>query len=83
MRRPIVATFLRGGKPQGTRHYARIDNAIPRATQLLMQHGQPKDVVEFSHADTGLQIGTIKIHAGGKASTWWLWDEVAKPATLP
>ena len=74
MRRPIVATFLREGKPLMTRRYARLDNAIPRATQLLMQCGEPRDVVEFSHADTGLQVGTIKIHAGGKLTTAYIWD---------
>lgn len=74
MRRPIVATFLRCGIPHGTRTYARIDNAIPRATQILMQHGRPRDVVEFSHADTGLQIGTVRVHAGGKLTATWVWD---------
>lgn len=74
MRRPIIATFLRRGIPHGTRTYARIDNAIPRATQILMQHGRPRDVVEFSHADTGLQIGTVRVHAGGKLTATWVWD---------
>lgn len=74
MRRPIIATFLRGGKPLMTRRYSRIDNAVPRTTQILMWSGQPRDVVEFSHADTGLQIGTIKIHAGGRMTTDWIWD---------
>lgn len=75
MRRPIVATFLhRGGAPMGTRTYARLDTAIPRATQILLQEGKPRDVVEFSHADTGLQIGTIKVHTGGKMTTSWVWD---------
>lgn len=54
---------------------ARLDNAIPRATQLLMQYGQPRDVVEFSHVDTGLRIGTIMVHAGGRMTTDWIWDQ--------
>ena len=74
MHRPIIATFLRRGTPQSTRRYARIDNAIPRATQLLMQRGQPRDVVEFSHADTGMQLGTVSIHAGGRLTATWVWD---------
>lgn len=74
MRRPIVATFLREGKPLMTRRYIKIDNAIPRSTQILMWSGQPRDVVEFSHADTGLQIGTITVHAGGRLTTDYIWD---------
>jgi hypothetical protein len=74
MQRDIVATFIRRGVPQGTRRYIKIDNAIPRATQLLMQHGRPRDVVEFSHAVTGLQLGTIRVHAGGKLTTDYIWD---------
>lgn len=74
MRRPIIATFLRAGKPLTSRRYIRLDNAIPRSTQILMWSGEPRDVVEFSHADTGLQIGTIKVHAGGKLTTDYIWD---------
>ena len=74
MRRPIIAVLICRGKQVCPRRYARIDNAIPRYTQLLMQYGQPRDVVEFSHADTGLQLGTIKVHAGGKLTTDYIWD---------
>ncbi len=74
MRRLIVATFLREGMPLMTRRYIKIDNAIPRSTQILMWSGQPRDVVVFSHADTGLQIGTIKVHAEGKLTTDYIWD---------
>lgn len=74
MRRPIIAVLIRRGKQVCPRRYAKLDNAIPRYTQLLMQYGQPRDVVEFSHADTGLQIGTIKVHAGGKLTTDYIWD---------
>lgn len=75
MRRPIIAVLVRRGKQMCPRRYARIDNALPRYTQLLMQYGQPRDVVEFSHADTGLQIGTIKVDAGGRMTTDWIWDQ--------
>ena len=75
MRRPILAVLIRRGKQVCPRRYARLDNAIPRYTQLLMQYGQPRDVVEFSHADTGLQIGTIKVLAGGNMTTDWIWDQ--------
>ena len=73
MRRPIIAVLIRRGKQVCPRRYARLDNAIPRYTQLLMQYGQPRDVVEFSHADTGLQIGTIKVHECGRMTTDWIW----------
>ena len=73
MRRPIIAVFIRRGKQVCPRRYAKLDNAIPRYTQLLMQYGQPRDVVEFSHADTGLQIGTIKVNAVGELTTDYIW----------
>lgn len=75
MRRPIVATLLRRGKPVSSRRYAKLDNAIPRYTQLLMQYGRPRDVVVFSHADTGLRVGAIKVHAGCKLTTDYIWDQ--------
>lgn len=75
MRRPIIATFIREGRALMTRRYVKIDNAVPRTTQVLMWSGQPRDVVEFSHADTGLQLGTIKVHAGGKLTTDYIWDQ--------
>lgn len=74
MRRPIIAVLIRRGKQVCPRRYAKLDNAIPRCTQVLMRSGQPRDVGEFSHADTGLQIGTIKVHAGGKLTTDYIWD---------
>lgn len=74
MRRPIIAVLIRRGKQVCPRRYIRIDNAIPRSTQILMWSGQPRDVVEFSHADTGLQIGTIRVHAGGQLTTDYIWD---------
>lgn len=58
-----------------TRRFARLDTAIPRATQLLMLEGQPGNVVEFSHAVTGLQLGTIKLRVGGKMVTDYIWDD--------
>ena len=76
--RPIVATFHRKDQRRlvkgETRRYAKIDNALPRATQLLMWDGAPGDVVEFSHALTGKPLGSVKIKAGGKLDSWFLWE---------
>ena len=77
--RPIVATFHRKAgrrtKAGETRRYAKIDNALPRATQLLMWDGAPGDVVEFSHALTGKPLGSVKIKAGGMLDSWFLWEK--------
>ena len=80
--RPIIATFHTNGKNPDlpSRHYSKLDNAIPRATQLMMTKGRPGDVVEFSHAVTGKQLGTVKVKAGGKIDTWFIWDEEQAPA---
>ena len=72
--RPIVAAFHRKSKPGHVRRYAKIDNALPRATQLLMWDGSPGDVVEFSHALTGKALGSVKIRAGGKLDSWFCWE---------
>lgn len=66
--RPYVLSFLRGKdkypfKPM--RHYARLTTAIPRAVGLLLQEGEPGDVLELAHAEHGFQIATITIHVGG------------------
>ena len=61
MPRDIVTTLHRGNKPMRSRHYARIDTAIPRATQLALLEGEPGDVVTIHHAVTGLEIGSMKI----------------------
>ncbi len=76
--RPIVATFHpkvgKVSKLAAPRRYAKIDNALPRATQLLMWEGNPGDRVEFSHALTGKQLGVVTVKAGGKLESWFLWE---------
>jgi len=69
--RPILATIFRKNIAHAVRHYARVDTAFPRAVQILMQHGEPGDVVEFAHSEHGFQIGTVKIHVGGKINVKW------------
>ena len=71
-KRTILATLYRKNKPEARRQYARISTAFPRAVQLLMLEGEPGDVIEFAHADFGFQIGTVKIHVGGKITVNWV-----------
>lgn len=71
-KRPILATILRKHIAQSVRHYSRISTAFPKAVQLLIESGEPGDVVEFASSDFGYQIGTVKIHAGGKIDVRWL-----------
>ena len=72
---PIIATLHRKRKVVKSRRYARIDTAIKRQSQLAVIAGEPKDVIEFSHAHTGLQIGTIKVGVG-EFKAEWVWDNV-------
>ncbi len=72
--RPIVATWHRKNQAIGRRHYARLDTAIRRITQLAVLEGEPRDVVEFAHRHTGLQIGTIRVGVG-KLTTNWIWEK--------
>jgi hypothetical protein len=57
------------------RRFLRIDNAIPRMTQLAMQEGRVGDVVEMFHAVSGKQLGTVKLSANGHLKTWWVWED--------
>lgn len=66
--RPYVMSFLRGKdntpfKPM--RHYARLNTAVPRAMAILLDEGQPGDVIELASTDFGFQVATITIHTGG------------------
>lgn len=72
---PIIATLHRKRKVVKSRRYARIDTAIRRQSQLAVVEGEPKDVIEFSHAHTGLQIGTIRVGVG-EFKAEWVWDNV-------
>lgn len=70
--RKITATFLRSTGPNRqketlwVRSYSWMDTAVPRAVQLLMTHGQTGDVVEFSSAEMGFQLGTLHVLSPGK-----------------
>ena len=70
-KRPILAELHRKGWHPATdtvwvRHYSAISRAIPRAVELALLAGVPGDVVEFSHAEHGFQIATVKLMVGGR-----------------
>lgn len=70
-KRPILAELRRDGYSEFStlvwkRHYSTISRAIPRAIELaLTGNTMPGDVVEFSHAEFGFQIATLKLRVGG------------------
>lgn len=58
-----------------TRHYARVENALRRATELFYLEGQVGDVLEFALTTNGMQLGTIKMHTEGRLVTQWIKPE--------
>lgn len=48
-----------------TRSYVHAHHAAMKAVELLLFGGQPGDVVEVAHKETGNQFGTVKIGAKG------------------
>lgn len=71
MSRPYLAQLHRQGKTIWKRNYASFTNAARRATEIAVQYGEPGDVVEFSHNESGLQLGTLTVHAGGSLTLQW------------
>ena len=71
--RNILASRVRGGALLDIRRYVRLDTAIRRQTELAYLEGQPGDVIEFAHAETGMQIGTIRVQVR-RLVTNWVWD---------
>lgn len=59
---------LKSGKFKviATRSYLHAQNAAIKAVELLMFAGQPLDVVEVAHTETGNQFGTVKMSATGR-----------------
>ena len=72
--RNILASRVRGGALLDIRRYVRLDTAIRRQTELAYLEGQPGDVIEFAHAETGMQIGTIRVQVR-RLVTNWVWDD--------
>lgn len=70
--RNVAAQFHRPAidstSPYMIRRYVRLSTAMPRAMALLIEQGQPLDVVEFFHADTGVFLGFLRLHTGGRVS---------------
>ena len=72
--RNIIASRTRGNLLLSVRRYVRLDTAFrSRQTELAYLEGQPGDVIEFAHAETGMQIGTIKVQVR-RLITNWVWD---------
>ena len=71
--RNIIASRVRGNILLSVRRYVRLDTAIRRQPELAYLEGQPGDVIEFARAETGLQIGTIKVQVR-RLVTNWVWD---------
>lgn len=70
--RPILAQLHRGQQTLWKRHYASLSNAARRAVELAMLSGEPGDVIEFSWAPAGLQIGTAKLSVNGQLVIEWV-----------
>lgn len=72
--RNIIGTWHRNKQVLTTRRYVRLDTAIRRLSQLAVLEGEPKDVIELSHAITGMQLGTMRVGVG-QLTTNWIWDK--------
>lgn len=56
------------------RYYTRLDTAVPRATALAVLGSlQPGQSIVFYHRQTGLEIGCVKMRAGGDLTVKWIW----------
>jgi len=74
--RNIIVELHRKKKVLWRQCYKSVDNAIPKATYHLMHTGNPGDIMEVSHAISGKWLGEVKIHAGGKITSKYVWDEL-------
>lgn len=72
--RNVVASYQRDGqtKPYLVRRYARLGTAMPRVMAYLIQNGEPRDTVDFYHLETGLFIGFLRVHVGGRLTGQFL-----------
>lgn len=72
---PILVIFYNRNKKEYRRlHFRWIKNAISRSMFHAMDCS-PGDVIEMSHADTGMWLSTIKVHAGANYSIKSAWDK--------
>lgn len=73
--RLIAARFHnKSGAPDRERKYINTENALVGTGKWIRRDGRPLDVIEIYHTVTGLQIGTIKMHAKGHVTEKWIWD---------
>lgn len=72
--RNIAASLNHKGRPQFVRRYARLNTAMPRAMHILIDQGEPGDTVDFYHIDTGIYLGFLKVHAGGRVTGQFIKD---------
>lgn len=70
----VLAILHRGSKVLWSRRYKNINNAMRKAVEVAMVAGQPRDVIEFSRIPSGIQIGSVKLHATGQMSCAWTAD---------
>lgn len=60
------------------RRYSCIENAMRRATEILMVDGCVGDLIEFTLRTNGLQVGTIRMHAAGNISIQWNYRKILR-----
>lgn len=69
MNRRITATLMRSEgpglerKPVWVRRYNWLDTALPRATALAINYGQPGDAVVLHFSETGFEIAVLTVSA--------------------
>ena len=72
----------RGFKVIWTRHYSRIETAMKRGQDLIMQ-GQVGDVIEFYLVTNQMHVGWMRMPANGNVtSSWNMRSGVNKPSSL-
>lgn len=77
MERRFTGRIHRKGKESKLveRHYATLDNAVSRLSDFMIRYGAPGDVAEVYSKLTQRQMATVRVHAGGRFSTWKSWEE--------
>lgn len=81
---PIGAELHRLGRGKKTikiwsRHYARLNTAIRKACEIMLEDGEVGDLIEIFYKQTGLQIGTVRMTARGKVEMQYVDKWVFRP----
>lgn len=53
------------------RHHLNLDNAVTMTSRWAMQTGRPGDMIVIHHNLTGLELGTVRVHATGHLTVKW------------